>query len=80
MTIEDPIKELYKLLAEAGARVTFDRHRNMTHPCYRCGTTERPRDLVTIGTYSRPFGGGILAGDRIVRPLCKSCDDDTMGT
>lgn len=77
--IADPITELGLLLAAAGARATFDRHRNLTHPCYRCGTTERPRDLVTVGRYLRPFGGGLLPGDRLVRPLCKSCDDDTKG-
>lgn len=75
--MSDPIAELSALLKEAGAHVTFDRHRSIALPCYRCNTTDRPRDLVTIGHYSRPFGGNLQPGDRIVRPLCKHCEVDT---
>lgn len=69
----DAIGALSALLKSAGARCTMDRRRNVTHPCWRCGTTERPRDLIAIGTYTRPMGGGIQPGDAIKRPLCAEC-------
>jgi hypothetical protein len=75
------IDELGELLRLANAHVTFDRRRNVTHPCWRCGDTEARRDLVQIGTYSRAMGGNLRPGDPIVRPLCPACTaataDDT---
>lgn len=76
-SMSDQIAELSALLKEANAHVTFDRHRSITLPCYRCNTTTEPRDLVTIGHYALPFGGNLQPGDRIVRPLCKRCVRDT---
>lgn len=69
----DAIGALSAALRSAGARCTMDRRRNVTHPCWRCGTTERPRDLIAIGTYTRLMGGGIQPGDAIKRPLCAEC-------
>jgi hypothetical protein len=78
--IDDPIRELGELLEAAGARVTLDRDRNVTHPCVRCRTTTEPRELVTIGTYTRPMGGNLRPGDAIVRPLCAACREATEPT
>lgn len=75
--IEDPVEELGRILQAVGAHVTCDRHRNHTHACYRCGTIDQPRDLVSIGFYTRPFGENLQPGDRIVRPLCAACERDT---
>ena len=76
----DPVRELCEILSEVGARVTLDRHRNNTHPCYSCGTIYQPRDLVTIGTYTRPMGGNLRPGDPIVRPMCARCREMTEPT
>lgn len=73
----DPVTQLTELLTEAGARPTIDHHRNVTHACYLCGTTTAPRELVTVGVYTRPMGGGLRAGDAIRRPLCASCEEQT---
>jgi hypothetical protein len=72
----DPIRALDAALREAGARPTFDPERSIAKPCMICGTTERPRDLVVIGTWSRPIGGHKL-GDAISRPMCAGCEELT---
>lgn len=70
----DAIEELAEVLRQVGARPTLDRLRNFTHPCYSCGTTDEPRELVEIGRYSRPrIGGSCQVGDAIRRPLCADC-------
>lgn len=69
--------KLIELLREAGARPTFDRERSIALPCVICGTTAQPRDLVTVGTYTRRMGGGIQPGDRIDRPMCMRCQELT---
>lgn len=74
----DPVAYLGKMLAEVGARVTIDARRCTTDPCWMCGTSKAPRDLVTIGTYTRPMGGNLRPGDRIDRPLCASCEKLTQ--
>jgi hypothetical protein len=73
VTHRDPMQLLGELLDAAGARVTLDPARNATHPCVRCRTTSEPRDLVQIGTYTRPMGGNLRPGDPIVRPMCAAC-------
>lgn len=77
MTCGDLCHVLGELLREAGARVTLDRHRNVNGPCVLCETTSEPRDLVTIGTYTRPMGGNLRPGDAMVRPMCARCRDLT---
>ena len=69
--------ELDALLKEAGARPTFDRARDVTHPCVVCGTVVEPRELVTIGMYTRRMDGGLQPGDPIERPMCKRCEELT---
>jgi DNA-binding NtrC family response regulator len=66
--MSDPIEELSDLLREAGVTVTFDRGRDITHPCTFCGS--RPvhggvHDLVDIGTYPN--------GNALTRPVCEAC-------
>jgi hypothetical protein len=70
------VARLAALLKEAGARVTFDPERSIAKPCIICGTLERPRDLVAIGTFARPIGGH-LPGDAITRPMCAICEEAT---
>ena len=70
----DPIAELTELLRLVGARPTFDAERSIAKPCMICGTTERPRNLVQIGTWTRPIGGH-LVGDAISRPMCAPCEE-----
>lgn len=77
MSANDPINDLCDLLREANVRVTFDRHRSIANPCYLCGTTAAPRDLVRIVTYMRPMGGDLRPGDAIIRPLCMTCREAT---
>jgi hypothetical protein len=72
----DAVAELSRILKECGARVTFDPERSIAKPCMICGTTEQPRDLVKIGTWSRHIGGHAI-GDAITRPLCASCEEMT---
>lgn len=67
------IARLAELLRKAGAVVTLDPDRNITHPCFCCGTTDAPRDLVRVGTWSRKVGVRGDAGDPIERPLCAAC-------
>lgn len=73
----DPVRELTEILREIGARPTYDHERNLTDPCCRCGTVDRYRDLVEIGRYTRPMGGGLRPGDAIVRPMCERCREET---
>lgn len=72
----DAIGALSALLRASGARVTFDPERSIAKPCIVCGTTEQPRDLVQIGTFTRPLGGHI-PGDPITRPMCAACEEMT---
>lgn len=74
---DDPVGALSAMLRDAGARVTFDGRANVTHPCWRCGTTEKPRELEVIGVYARWLGGNLEPGDKIRRPLCGACQEDT---
>lgn len=53
---------------------------DLTDPCCRCVTVERARELVQIGTYTRPMGAGIQPGDPIVRPMCAPCREATATT
>jgi hypothetical protein len=73
----DPIKALDIALRAAGARPTFDHLRSTRLPCVICGETQLPRDLVTIGVYTRRMGGNLRDGDRIDRPMCASCRELT---
>lgn len=75
--MKDAVRQLSDLLREAGARVTFDRRRTFNDPCWLCATTSEPRELVAIGTYTRPMGGNLQPGDRIERPLCARCREMT---
>lgn len=77
MTGDEAIRELGELLREAGARVTLDQHRSISLPCVLCSTISEPRDLVRIGTYTRPMGGNLRPGDAIVRPMCVRCRELT---
>jgi hypothetical protein len=70
--VKDAVDELSRLLKECKARVTFDPERSIAKPCIVCGTTEQPRDLVQIGTFTRRMGGHI-PGDKITRPMCTAC-------
>lgn len=72
----DHVAKLGELLREIGARVTFDPERSIAKPCIVCGTTEQPRDLVQIGTFTRPLGGH-APGDKITRPMCATCEERT---
>lgn len=67
------LKELCDLLDGMNARVTFDRRRDVTRPCWLCDTEDEPRRLIRIGTYDRPMGGNKRPGDPIMRPLCDGC-------
>lgn len=40
------------------------------------GTTDQPRDLVQIGTFTRRIGGHVV-GDKITRPMCAACEELT---
>lgn len=71
--MSDAIEELGRLLQSIGAKVTLDRHRNITLGCCLCETVTEPRDLVRIGTYTRIMGGGNGPGDPIIRPMCNRC-------
>lgn len=66
-----PTDELMAILAKTNARVTFDRRRNITHPCWSCGKDDVPRTLAEVGRYTR----GGMAGDAIERPVCAPCLD-----
>lgn len=77
---ENPIAALSRILQASGLRATMDRRRSTALPCWRCETTETPRRLVAIGTYTRPVGGNILPGDEIDRPLCAPCEEATRPT
>ena len=57
--------------------VTFDPARNITKPCFFCGTVADPRHLVAVGQWTRNAYGGMKAGDAITRPLCQECIDVT---
>ncbi len=74
---DDPIRELDALLKEAGLRPTFDQDRSIAKPCVICGEDDKPRELITIGTYTRRMGGNLQPGDRIERPMCKRCEELT---
>lgn len=75
--IIDPIAELTKILREVNARPTFDADRSTAKPCIICRTTTEPRDLVTIGKYTRMMAGNLLPGDNIDRPMCAACREAT---
>ena len=72
-------KELDLAIERAGRRATFDPDRSTAKPCIICLTTSEPRQLVTIGTYTRRMGGNILPGDPIDRPMCAACEALTAG-
>ena len=76
MEMKDAIAELGRILQEVGARVTFDPERSIAKPCIVCGTTDQPRGLFQIGTFTRRLGGHI-PGDPITRPMCASCEERT---
>lgn len=61
----DYVEDLCALVKEAGCVMTFDRARNNTHACERCGKTNKPRKLVDIGHYPN--------GSVITRPVCVPC-------
>jgi hypothetical protein len=71
--VKDAVEELGRILQEVGARPTYDPERSTAKPCMVCGTTDEPRDLVRIGTWTRCVGGHI-PGDAITRPLCAECE------
>ena len=71
-------RELGQILANCGARMTFDSERDTSAACFNCGTTERPRDLVVVGTWTRAVGNRGIAGDPIERPLCAECARSTQ--
>lgn len=68
MTATDKLAELLK-----DAPVTLDFERDITKPCFNCGTTEQPRDLVVVGTWSRKVGNRGARGTAIRRPMCADC-------
>lgn len=76
----DAVDELVDLLKSCNARVTLDPDRNFTHPCFRCGTQERPRHLVDVGVWTMDVYGGMKAGDPITRPMCDECITPTPQT
>ena len=60
---EDPIGDLMDLLEKSNAKVSFDPERNFTRPCFLCGETSEPRNLITL-----------VFGDlEFTRPFCKVC-------
>lgn len=65
---EDFANQLAKALDSAGARLTFDRGRNNTHPCTFCGERQPgvTLRLMTIGRY--------LDGNGLTRPVCPKCE------
>jgi hypothetical protein len=65
--------KLTGLLKAAGAVPTWDPERNVTKPCFGCGTTNSPRELVDVGTWSRQVGNHCLVGEPIRRPMCSEC-------
>lgn len=71
--MDDAIKMLCNAIRDSGARMTMDRRRSTALPCWRCETTDVPRDLIEIGRYTRAVGGNNLPGDRIDRPMCPAC-------
>lgn len=56
--------ELLQLLDSCGARVTFDRGRNIQHPCTFCAAAG-PHELRDIGRY--------FNGNTLTRPVCGEC-------
>lgn len=62
---DDPFAQIDASLMLAGTRATFDFGRSTHRACTFCGTTERPRDLVTIGRY--------INGELLTRPVCLRC-------
>lgn len=75
-----PTSRLAALLKEVGAYVTFDADRAISGPCFNCGTTDAPRSLVVVGTWSRQVGNRGKAGSRIERPMCAACVESTAPT
>ena len=71
--MDDAIKMLCNAIRDSGAGMTMDRRRSTALPCWRCETTDVPRDLIEIGRYTRAVGGNNLPGDRIDRPMCPTC-------
>lgn len=69
----DWIEMLCEALRGTGARMTIDSERNASHPCFCCGETEKPRDLVRVGVWTRRVGGRGSFGDAIQRPVCEAC-------
>ncbi len=63
----DAVEDLAAMLDSAGARATFDRGRNSTHPCTFCGKSPASgaHQLLTIGRY--------LDGTELTRPVCSGC-------
>lgn len=71
--MDDAFAKLGEILREVGARVTIDMDRSIAKPCMICGTKAKPRDLIVIGTWTRPIGGHRI-GDAISRPMCADCE------
>lgn len=69
----DAVDRLIALLKRANAVVTLDMERSTALPCFDCGTTDQPRDLVKVGVWTRSVGARGSAGDDILRPICPRC-------
>jgi hypothetical protein len=75
---DDLIAELGRILQEAGATVTFDAERDITHPCFACGTAavdggdglriRGKHELVDL-FFARPEGKPRV----VTRPFCRAC-------
>ena len=61
------IDELCEALERSGLRVTFDPERDFTKPCWNCGDSSTPRDLVDVGHYLNQHR------DEMTRPICATC-------
>lgn len=64
--MDDAVEQLGQFLSEAGATVTFDSGRSISHPCTFCGQLRPPHKLMTIGTYP--------SGAALTRPVCGQCE------
>lgn len=59
--------------ALADLRISFDRERDVTKPCFNCGEAIEPRTLEVVGYWTGPAGNRGDRGAPIRRPLCKKC-------